>query len=175
MCPSSSKALLADWCCMLLPPLCDAAALPPSPTTFTRGSACVTVLGVYYVAPLSTVATVLRNRDSSTLYWPLSMMNVINGCLWFAYGLAIFDWFICVPNGVGAAFNIICLGLCFVFPAKNRPPKADANGGGFFRRFSSSFKKGGSTTMPHSKDTDAAEDVEATGATNITANSATTN
>jgi solute carrier family 50 protein (sugar transporter) len=63
-----------------------------------RGSAAVTVLGVYYVAPLSTVATVLKNRDSSSLYWPLSLMNVINGCLWFAYGLAILDYFIFVPK-----------------------------------------------------------------------------
>jgi len=29
--------------------------------------------------------------------------------LWFAYGLAIKDWFITIPNGVGAVFNIICL------------------------------------------------------------------
>jgi solute carrier family 50 protein (sugar transporter) len=65
---------------------------------FYRGSAAVTVLGVYYVAPLSTVATVLKNRDSSSLYWPLSLMNVINGCLWFAYGLAILDYFIFVPK-----------------------------------------------------------------------------
>jgi solute carrier family 50 protein (sugar transporter) len=63
-----------------------------------RGSTAVTVLGVYYVAPLSTVATVLKNRDSSSLYWPLSLMNVINGCLWFAYGLAIVDYFIFVPK-----------------------------------------------------------------------------
>lgn len=56
------------------------------------------VLGVYYVLPLSTVATVLKDRDSSSLYWPLSLMNVINGCLWFAYGLAITDFFILLPK-----------------------------------------------------------------------------
>jgi solute carrier family 50 protein (sugar transporter) len=44
------------------------------------------------------VATVLKQRDSSSLYWPLSLMNVINGCLWFAYGLAIMDYFIFVPK-----------------------------------------------------------------------------
>jgi solute carrier family 50 protein (sugar transporter) len=63
-----------------------------------RGATAVTVLGVYYVCPLSTVAKVLKQRDSSSLYWPLSMMNVINGCLWFAYGLAITDYFIFVPK-----------------------------------------------------------------------------
>ena len=63
-----------------------------------RGSTAVAVLGVYYVLPLSTVATVLKDRDSSSLYWPLSLMNVINGCLWFAYGLAITDFFILLPK-----------------------------------------------------------------------------
>ena len=60
------------------------------------------VLGVYYVCPLSTVATVLKHRDSSSLHWPLCMMNVINGCLWFAYGLAVMDYFIFVPKCVAA-------------------------------------------------------------------------
>jgi hypothetical protein len=29
---------------------------------------------------------------------------------------ALKDWFICVPNGVGAAFAAICLIFCFIFP-----------------------------------------------------------
>eukprot|EP00877_Chromochloris_zofingiensis_P012631 jgi/Chrzof1/7621/Cz02g30160.t1 len=45
----------------------------------------------------------------------------INGVLWFAYGLAIKDMFIAVPNGVGAAFNLVCLALCWVFPHKEQP------------------------------------------------------
>jgi hypothetical protein len=40
---------------------------------------------------------------------------------------------------VGAVFNIFCLVLSFIFPAKNRPPKTSESGG-FFRRFSSSLK-----------------------------------
>jgi hypothetical protein len=32
---------------------------------------------------------------------------------------AIKDWFICLPNGIGAMFNVICLVLCFIFPAKS--------------------------------------------------------
>jgi hypothetical protein len=30
------------------------------------------------------------------------------------------DWFVGVPNGVGAAFNLICVVFCFAFPAKGR-------------------------------------------------------
>jgi hypothetical protein len=33
---------------------------------------------------------------------------------------ALKDWFVGVPNGVGAAFNLICVVFCFAFPAKGR-------------------------------------------------------
>jgi hypothetical protein len=131
------------------------------------------VLGVYYVAPLSTVATVLRNRDSSSMYWPLSMMNVINGCLWGAYGLAILDWFIAIPNAVGAVFNVACLIMCFVFPNKSAPPKdglenlglnggiaSSSRSGGFFSRFSRGSGDSDKKAAAGNKDTDAAGDVE---------------
>lgn len=48
-------------------------------------------------------------------------------------------------SGVGAAFNIVCLALCFVFPSKNRPSAdtklpeaASAQSGCFGRKRSSS-------------------------------------
>jgi hypothetical protein len=42
---------------------------------------------VYYAAPLTSLAKVVAQRDSSSLHWPLCCMNVINGTLWFAYGM----------------------------------------------------------------------------------------
>ncbi len=52
------------------------------------------ILVTYYSSPLATLAKVLRQRNSSSLHWALCMMNTINGALWFAYGLAVKDWFI---------------------------------------------------------------------------------
>jgi hypothetical protein len=60
-------------------------------------------------------------------------------------------------SGVGAAFNVVCLILCFVFPAKNRPPKAESQVG-FFRRFSSSIK-GKSSQAALERDTEVGSDV----------------
>lgn len=54
------------------------------------GSTCVAILAVYYTAPLSSLAKVISQRDSSSLHWPLCSMNIINGMLWFAYGLVSF-------------------------------------------------------------------------------------
>ncbi|KAF8068188.1 hypothetical protein HT031_001874 [Scenedesmus sp. PABB004] len=93
------------------------------------GSACVAILGVYYTAPLSSLAKVIATRDSSSLHWPLCAMNIINGMLWFAYGLALRDWFIGIPNGAGAAFNAVALAFCFAFPAKGRSRAAPGPGG----------------------------------------------
>lgn len=74
-----------------------AARLSPAATKTLWGSTSVAVLGVYYVAPLTSVAKVVAERDSSSLHWPLCSMNIINGMLWFAYGLALKDWFISLP------------------------------------------------------------------------------
>jgi hypothetical protein len=79
-----------------------AAFLSPAATKTLWGSTSVAVLGVYYVAPLSSVAKVIAERDSSSLHWPLCMMNIINGMLWFAYGLALKDWFVCLPVSLWA-------------------------------------------------------------------------
>jgi solute carrier family 50 protein (sugar transporter) len=57
------------------------------------------ILLVYYAAPLSTIITVVRTRNSASLHMPLSIMNTINGVLWLVYGLAVNDLFIAVPNG----------------------------------------------------------------------------
>lgn len=98
------------------------AGLGPRGIKTLWGSNAVAILGVYYAAPLSTIATVFRERDSSSLHWPMCMMNVINGLLWFAYGLATKDFFLIVPNGVGAAFNVVCLIISFSFPRKPKAP-----------------------------------------------------
>jgi hypothetical protein len=47
----------------------------------------VALLALYYTAPLSTIAHVLRTRCSATLHWPLCLMNGVNGALWTAYGV----------------------------------------------------------------------------------------
>lgn len=79
---------LGSCCLLFIIGLVQLAAnmnLPSSKTLW--GSTCVGVLGVYYTAPLSSLAKVVAEKDSSSLHWPLCGMNIINGMLWFAYGL----------------------------------------------------------------------------------------
>lgn len=52
-----------------------------------RGSTAVTLLGLYYIAPLTSLFKVLADRDSSSIYWPLSLANLANALLWMVYGM----------------------------------------------------------------------------------------
>ncbi|EFJ52839.1 hypothetical protein VOLCADRAFT_115772 [Volvox carteri f. nagariensis] len=82
------------------------------------GYTAVFVLLCYYGAPLSTISEVVRSRSSASLFWPISVMNTVNGLLWVAYGTAVEDLFIAVPNAIGATFGLIQLVLIQCYPAK---------------------------------------------------------
>jgi len=81
----------------------------------------------FYGAPLSTIVEVCRTRSSDSLHVRTVAMTVLNCFFWLAYGMAVSDPFIYVPNGVGFAFGCIQTLLLVVFPSK---PSLSANGGG---------------------------------------------
>jgi solute carrier family 50 protein (sugar transporter) len=47
--------------------------------------------------------------------------NTLNGIFWTAYGLAILDPFIYVPNGLGAVLGAVQILLCVIFPRRKKP------------------------------------------------------
>ena len=73
------------------------------------------LLLLYYAAPLSTLAKVVRQKSSASINAPLSFMSVVNGGLWTSYGLAVSDGYIWVPNFVGVVLSSVQLALCGVF------------------------------------------------------------
>lgn len=79
----------------------------------------------YYTAPLSTAIHVIRVRDSSSLYAPMILLNLLNACLWFFYGLLgdnnnIIIW---CPNLVGILLSVAQLVLLILY--SNRLKKTD--------------------------------------------------
>lgn len=104
------------------------AAMPMSKNekTLLWGITANVVLLIYYSAPLTTVKEVLVSRSSASLYWPLCMMNVLNGLLWVGYGRATHNSFIWAPNAVGACLGLLQLSLCLIFPRKLRVDPEDA-------------------------------------------------
>lgn len=51
-----------------------------------RGTAGNVVTLIYYAAPLSTMAEVIRTRNSASILMPLCIMNMLNAGLWTTYG-----------------------------------------------------------------------------------------
>mmetsp|Transcript_9405 Transcript_9405/g.15101 ORF Transcript_9405/g.15101 Transcript_9405/m.15101 type:complete len:435 (+) Transcript_9405:94-1398(+) len=70
----------------------------------------------FYGAPLSTIWTVLRQRNTATIHIPTMVTNTLNGSFWLAYGLAVKDPFIIVPNGMGTVLGGIQIVLLMLFP-----------------------------------------------------------
>jgi solute carrier family 50 (sugar transporter) len=81
----------------------------------------------FYGAPLSTIVTVLQTKNSSSIHLWTMMTNTGNGAFWTAYGLAVHDSFISIPNGLGTLLGIIQMMLCMTVP---RTPRILESGGG---------------------------------------------
>ncbi|KAJ1491484.1 hypothetical protein T484DRAFT_1882683 [Baffinella frigidus] len=72
------------------------------------------LLMVYYITPLASLANIIKKKNASTIDPRLATKNastidprlafagVLNGLFWFAYGVAIWDGYVAIPNGIGA-------------------------------------------------------------------------
>eukprot|EP00550_Attheya_septentrionalis_P000886 CAMPEP_0198291888 /NCGR_PEP_ID=MMETSP1449-20131203/9246_1 /TAXON_ID=420275 /ORGANISM="Attheya septentrionalis, Strain CCMP2084" /LENGTH=370 /DNA_ID=CAMNT_0043990573 /DNA_START=148 /DNA_END=1260 /DNA_ORIENTATION=+ len=92
--------------------------MPQDTQTLVIGVAVNLNLLFFYGAPLSTIASVLQTRSSATIHIWTMLTNTANGTFWMIYGIAVRDYFIAVPNGIGAALGILQMILCLLFPHK---------------------------------------------------------
>jgi solute carrier family 50 protein (sugar transporter) len=70
----------------------------------------------FYAAPLSTIATVIRTKNSASIHFWTMSMNTANAFFWCIYSLAIQDYYILIPNGLGFLFGLIQVALYQCFP-----------------------------------------------------------
>jgi len=74
---------------------------------------------VLAASPLSTIKTVLAERNSASIYAPLTAAQCANTLLWTIYGvMAAKDIFVYGPNAIGLALGIVQLLLKLIFPSK---------------------------------------------------------
>jgi solute carrier family 50 protein (sugar transporter) len=73
---------------------------------------------MFSASPLSSIGSVVSNRDASSILAPLTIAQVVNTGLWSAYGLAIGDVFVWSPNMAGLGLGLMQLLLKIVFPGK---------------------------------------------------------
>ena len=83
-------------------------------------------LGIYatiicialFASPLTTIASVVRNRNAASILAPLTASQVANCVLWTTYGVfAAKDPFVWGPNGVGLVLGLVQLACKLAFPS----------------------------------------------------------
>jgi solute carrier family 50 protein (sugar transporter) len=94
--------------------------LVPSITPKTREYVVASLVNLnlvfFYGAPLSTIYEVIRERSSSSIHVPTMIANTLSSLFWAAYGVAVMDLFVAVPNGLGSFFGVSQIILYFYFP-----------------------------------------------------------
>lgn len=82
----------------------------PTTTAFITACSANVFTLVFYIAPIKTIVQVIHDRNSSILYPPMVLTTLMNSGLWFVYGIAALDdFFVYVPNGIGATLSLIQL------------------------------------------------------------------
>jgi len=81
------------------------------------GIACNIVCVIFMASPLSTLATVIREKDSKSLTWSLTAAIIFNGTVWMIYGWHVDNMYILAPNALATTMGIIQLLLKICFPA----------------------------------------------------------
>lgn len=94
------------------------------------GLAVNTNLIFFYGAPLSRIVQVIQTKSSKSIHVPTMITNTLNGTLWLSYGLAVHDFFVAFPNGLGAFMGFVQIGLYIVYPRKSH--KTSVVGGAFW-------------------------------------------
>ncbi|KAL3664320.1 hypothetical protein V7S43_010645 [Phytophthora oleae] len=75
-----------------------------------------------YVAPVATIARVLRTKTSSSMPFTMGVVNVFSTVSWSMYSSLVYNIFILAPNSVGFVMGSAQLILTFIYPRK---PTAD--------------------------------------------------
>ena len=117
--PHERKVL---WVLLVWLAVCSAVAHIQSLTNYQREQIVGYVVNLnlcfFYFAPLTTMVEVCRTRSSASIHRPTTLMTCLNSFFWLAYGLAVTDPFIYVPNGVGLGFGLMQAVLLCLFSSK---------------------------------------------------------
>ncbi|GKY92716.1 hypothetical protein MPSEU_000241700 [Mayamaea pseudoterrestris] len=96
--------------------------LARSCTPYTRelivGVAVNLNLVFFYGAPLSTIFIMIKTRSCASIHPATLYTTFFNGFFWSAFGFAMVDWFIAIPNLLGAMLCAVQIVFCVIYPRK---------------------------------------------------------
>ena len=68
-----------------------------------------------FASPLSTLAMVIRTKNSASISRPFCIVQMCNCGVWLLYALLTFDWFLGIPNAFGIATALMQAGVIITF------------------------------------------------------------
>ena len=68
-----------------------------------------------FASPLSTLAMVIRTKNSASISRPFCVVQMCNCGVWLLYALLTFDWFLGIPNAFGIATALMQAGVIITF------------------------------------------------------------
>ena len=83
----------------------------------------------FYASPLSTIANVVRTKNSASIHFWTMTMNSTNAFFWCIYSIAIQDIYILIPNGLGLFFGLFQVALYKWFPRSEAVDGSDSVAG----------------------------------------------
>ncbi|KAJ1469262.1 sugar efflux transporter for intercellular exchange-domain-containing protein [Baffinella frigidus] len=78
--------------------------------TSVVGVAANAIVLLLFASPLSTIATVLRDRSAASINMPFALVQILNCSLWELYGLHLGDVYIWGPNAIGLLLGMLQVG-----------------------------------------------------------------
>ena len=74
---------------------------------------------ILFASPLSTMKTVIAEKNAASILAPLTLCQVTNCLMWTVYGfIAAKDVFVWGPNGTGLILGLVQLALKLLYPTK---------------------------------------------------------
>lgn len=76
-------------------------------------------ISFFYGAPLSTIFTVMKDLDSSSIHRMTTYLNSLCALFFMLFGLGVWDFVLIVPNAIGVLLGVIQLLLIMTLPQRN--------------------------------------------------------
>jgi len=70
---------------------------------------------VCWVAPVLRMGSIIKRKDASSVFIPLTLAQMVNTSSWGVYGLLVSDWAITIPNFAGSVCGLLFIGLRLIY------------------------------------------------------------
>ena len=76
-------------------------------------------ISFFYGAPLSTIYTVIKERNSSSIHVKTMVMNTLCAMFFMLFGFGIWDYILIIPNAIGVVLGIVQMTLRWIIPSES--------------------------------------------------------